>query len=119
MLMGVVSDIFPLCGYKRKSYLFLLSLIEILNYSACFFIISSKSNYIYLAASNMIAKITNAWRGAIVRKLKSEHDREPQRAVRDAGLPDNHQEFQQILFAVFPVQVLWEDFELFDHFTGP
>jgi len=37
-------------------------------------LVTNKNSYYYIVIGNLLAKITNTWRGAIICKIKSEYD---------------------------------------------
>lgn len=74
MIYSITSDNFSLCGSKRKSYLIVLSGIEIILYTTAIVIIEHKLNISYLITVHFLLKVTNTWRHGILCKLKSSVD---------------------------------------------
>ena len=71
---GVISDNVKICGSKRKSYIILLSAIEVILYILSVLVIELDLNIGILIASHFILKIANTWRHGILCKLTSGFD---------------------------------------------
>lgn len=71
IFLGMISDNFPINGSRRKNYMLILSFLEIIIYTSCFFCIYFKQNYIIVFILNFFLKLTNSWRAVINSNLKS------------------------------------------------
>ena len=65
IFLGMISDNLPIFGSRRKNYMIMLSLIEIILYPTCFFCIYFKKHYFIIFILNFFLKLTNSWRAVI------------------------------------------------------
>ncbi len=69
IFMGMVSDVFPIRKSRRKNYLIFLSVLDIVNYTALYFLIEYRCNWTIIVMCSFLSSMFNAWRITICCKL--------------------------------------------------
>ena len=70
--MGFISDYFSIFNSRWKSYLIIISIVEIFLYYSVFIFVKNGYSYKYVAFIHFFAKVTNTWRKIILVALMIE-----------------------------------------------
>lgn len=75
MLYSITSDNVEILKSRRRSYLFIFSVCEVVLYSAVAIIIHMNGSYYAIFIIHLLLKVTNTWRHSILCRVNSSADR--------------------------------------------